>query len=420
MQRKQKQTLPPSRPVSTPGKARRVKKKQAAISLQNGGMYRTTPRSVQTPGAVSFPIHGLKGRTYPMPRGLSADGLAYLKCAFAPPDFSQTSVAGVPDNFEGTSLVKKHRGVFPSIIPASVDRYILLLPTPGFAYWQCDKAAGQSIQSNDNFIGVPYSDYSSMFESTILGLGSGANTDDIVDRFRFASNHIEIVPTVNATQWTGSIQVWKAPINLIDRPPNASSGATGDYKSVSGLQSVNATNANQYTAPFNLGCYVGAYNSGAVFGFNPINSMVGDLPVSLATGDFGRLLPRTVVSGISTAASFTGLDNNYESVIIKISGVGTNPNNSYVLKTWACVEYQVVTGSSLYEYQTLSPCDPIAMKLYREIIKQLPVGVTYMDNDTFWERVLGIIRMISGGLSFVPGPIGTIAGGVHAASTLFS
>jgi len=67
------------------------------------------------------------------------------------------------------------------MVPASKDRYILLLPTPGFAYWQCDVTAGQPIVPGDQFIGYPYSDYVSMFESGSAVSGTGSGSDDIVD-----------------------------------------------------------------------------------------------------------------------------------------------------------------------------------------------------------------------------------------------
>ena len=36
-------------------------------------------------------------------------GMCFLKCAFAPPDFSATQVRGIPDNYRGTTLLKQHR-----------------------------------------------------------------------------------------------------------------------------------------------------------------------------------------------------------------------------------------------------------------------------------------------------------------------
>lgn len=412
MQNKSKPQAPRKGTVSTSGKkSRRVKKKMSAMTYDSVGLYRRGPLIIQTPGASSLRMPGTKGKEVRLPRNLSQDGMAFLKCAFAPPDFAYNAVSGAPDDYEGSSLVKKHRFVSSLTVPANTDRYIILLPTPGYAYWQLDLAAGTAPNlTNAIFKGAPYSDFNTMFQPGAIGVGS----DDVVDRFRYVSNHIELVPTVNATSWTGSIQVWKGPVNLITRP---GTNVSYDSKSVSGLQSSTATNANQYTAPFNMGAYSGAYNSGAKFDFTQITSYTANVPNVIELGDFGQLTPLSSAGG---AATFTGMDNNFESVFIKISGVGANTTNSYVLKTWACVEYQVVTGSSLYEYQTLSPCDPLAMKLYREIIKQLPIGVSYLDNDTFWERVLGIIRMISGGMSFIPGPVGAIAGGINAAATLLS
>jgi len=400
--------------VPTPSSKTRRGRKKSIANLDRMSLYKTQPSSMLTPGATSLRLPGSTGKKaeyFKLPRGLTADGLSFLKCAFAPPDFAYNMVAGVPDAFEGSSLVKKHRGVYPLVVPSGRDRYMVLLPTPGYAYWYVDVLPGVAVAASDILIGVPYSDFDSMFDPLAT---SGTSTDDVVNKFRYISNHIEMVPTVNATSWTGSIQCWKAPITVIERP--LQSANTSDFKSVSGLQALNASNANQYTAGFNLGVFAGAYSVASVMEFQSITSNTTYVPSSPGVGDFGVLGPRNANN--SAVKPFTGLDNNFEAVIIKISATGANANNSYLLKTWACVEYQVVTGTSLYEYMSVSPCDPVAMKLYREIIKQLPIATTYADNDTFWERVLQIIRMVSGGLSFLPGPYGQIASGVNAATTL--
>lgn len=374
-------------------------------------LRRAKRRMIQNSGVVST------NNAYPLPIGadtglqriqriklsqgekLSHQGISFLKCAFAPPDFIANDVAGVPDDFQGTSLVKKHRLITSYVVSASLDTYFLLAPMPGVSFFVATTAVGAGINPASIFQAVNYSDFSTMF-------GTSATTAGVVDKFRFVSNHIEIVPTVNQMSWTGNIQAWKIPITLTTR--QAAGAGPGDIYSINGLQSCNATNANQYTGPFNLGLYCGAYNANAKFDFQPILEGIGAVPSAVQAGiDFGQLFS---VAG----AALTGLDNEFESIVIKVSGVGTNVLNSCIIKTWACVEYQCLPGNLLYEFSSLSPCDRLALDVYRKVINGLPVGVNFTQNESFWQRVLKIIRTVAGPLSAIPGPYGGIAGGVNA------
>jgi hypothetical protein len=347
----------------------------------------------------SYTNTGLRKMVSVNRKRLTPGGEAFLKCAFAPPDFAASAPTGVPDDFRGTSLLKKHRLVSTfNCTSSSTDCYILLTPSVGgVAYWTALVAAGTGFPSTGNFTPVYYSDTTALFS------GPGAMASNFT-KFRYVSNHIELIPTMNQMSWAGSIQAWKIPIAMAIR---STTTVADNLYTVTGLESINATNANQYTGPANLGVYSAAYNTGANFDFQPIIEGVVQVPNSIVSGtDYGRL-----------AGAIGGIDPNFDSVIIKISGMGTNVLNSFIVKTWACIEYQVQVNSSVYEYQTLSPCDPYAMELYRAIILQLPVGVSFLDNDGFWQRVLGIIKTVSGALSAIPGPYGAIAGGVNAIST---
>jgi len=340
---------------------------------------------------------------------ITEDGMSFLKCAFAPPDFANSNVRGVPDDYQGKSLVKKHRMVASQAFStASTDYYFLVLPVPGYAYWLATVSSGSPLIATTIFNGVPYADCGTLFNSSS---NAGTSTADIVDKFRFVSNHFELVPTTNQMTWSGNVQSWKFPSTLFLRQNNLTTGAeAGNIWSISGLQSLNATNADQYTGPFNLGVYAGAYNTGASFDFSQIIEYVTAVPSTPSTflGDFGQLNAST--------NGFTGFDNQFESMVIKVSGMGTNVGNTAIVKSWSCVEYQAIPGSGYYEFQTLSSCDKVALDLYRKIINQLPPGVSFVDNESFWQRVLQIIRQVSGGMSFIPGPYGMAAGGVNKIS----
>lgn len=379
-------------------------KPQKAKSTELPYRSKTNNMMVQAPGVSNNRTS--RRQAYKMVQSarpkVSAAGMSFLKCAFAPPDFSGSDVKGVPDNFEGKSLVKKHRFISDLTFPAGRDTYILLLPVPGYAYFVANIGAGSPVIATTPFIGVPYSDFNNLFNS---GGVPSESSNKIVDKFRFVSNHFEMIPTTNAMSWTGNVQAFRFPLTMFIRQSGATTSS--DLWSVGGLESLNATNADQYTGPFNLGCYTAAYNTGNGFAFNAIVDRVVNVPSTISQGDFGQILG---------PSGFTGLDANFDSVCIKVSGVGSNALNTCILKTWACVEYQVVVGSSVYEYQTFSPCDAIALDMYRAIIRELPIGVSFMDNEGFWMRVLNIVRRISGVGAVLPGSYGAIASGVNIAS----
>lgn len=353
---------------------------------------------VQPPGVSNAKVS--RAKPYKLMQSLpraSQAGMAFLKCAFAPPDFASSDVRGVPDSFQGKSLVKKHRFIGNITFARGFDYYILLLPVPGYSYFFFSLPANTPVVASTVLNGVTYSDYQNLFNAA--GTGSG-NTADVVNRFRYVSNHVEIIPTTNSMSWTGNFQVFRVPIQFAPRP---STVAINQY-TVSGLNGLNATNADQYTGPFNLGAYAAAYNTGNGFDFSSIVEGLVTVPTTVIAGDFGT---------ISTTFGFTGFDNNFDCVCVKLSGVGDNPLDTCIIKTWACVEYLAVLGSSVYEYQTFSMSDPVALDMYRKIIRELPVGVSYLDNEGFWTRVLSIIKRMSGAAAVLPGPYGLAAAGVN-------
>lgn len=386
--------------------ARQPKKRnrtKANYTTTNKGMM--AGPMVQANGVSNMPFAG-KRRPPVRMNGLklSESGMNFLKCAFAPPDFASINVGGVPDNFRGMSLVKKHKMIRDVIFPVNFDQYFLIVPIPGFAYFTAQVATGIPIQATTVFTGVPYSDATALFGTTA---GGAAN---IVSEFRFVSLHAELIPTTNQASWTGSVQCFKMPLAMMLKG-NSLSVTVLPY-TVTGLQGCNSTNASMYSGPFNLGVFAAAYNTGAEFEFSPIMEDILGLPANFnPASDFGTLN----VGG--DLKCIPGFDNQFESLLIKVGGV-TGGNNTAMLKTWACVEYQVSPIASIYEYQTMSPCDPVAINLYREIIAGLPVGVSFVDNDTFWQRVLSIIKTVAGVGTILPGSYGAVAGGVYSLSEL--
>lgn len=371
-------------------KKKKSRSKQSKLNRASGPPQQPYPQP-------SYSNTGMRAlRKVAVRKRLTPGGEAFLKCAFAPPDFAASSPTGVPDEFQGASLLKKHRYVgIITCNAANRDYYILITPSAGgIAFWITNVLATAGITSATSFTPVYYSDAGTLFP------GASGMCDNFT-KYRYVSSHVELIPTMNAMSWAGSIQAWKLPITMVTRPGPGGLGAN-DIFTVAGLQGINASNANQYTGPVNLGVYAAAYNSGTGFDFQTITEGISALPLSINAGDFGQL-----------NGAIGGIDSNFESIIVKITGNGPIVTNSFVIKTWACVEYLVNPGSGLYEYQTLCPKDDYAMELYRAIILQLPVGVSFLENEGFWSRVLKIIQSVSGGLSFVPGPYGMMASGVN-------
>jgi hypothetical protein len=340
------------------------------------------------PGATDTGLRRLRAT----PRtNLSDQGIAFLKCAFAPPDFQASSVAGIPDDYRGPSLTRKHRYVASQSFAAS-DYYFLLLPTPGVAFWSAVVTSGSPILGSTVWQPTLYTDSASMFPDT-------ATTTSVVTKFRFVSNHFELIPTVNQMTWSGSIQAWKIPVTLIVRQ---SVDVSKGYYAVEGLDGTNTALPNQYTGSFFGGIYTACYNAAGTFEFTQIQENCSSVPAAIVSGtDFGQL----------NANPFTGFDNNFESMVIKVSGVSAT--ETAIIKTWACVEYQASPLNALYEFSNLSPCDPMAIELYRSIINGLPIGVPFEDNESFWNRVLQIVNQLTGLGSALPGPYGMASRGLN-------
>lgn len=321
-------------------------------------------------------------------QGLSQDGMNFLKCAYAPPDFQAEKVAGVPDTFAGRSLIKKHRLTSSLKVPADRDTYILVAPTPGVAYWKMELAAGANMVASDAFTAVYYSDTTSLFGNT----SNGEQVADQVTAFRYVSSGLELINTTNAMNWSGSINAFKIPLELIE----TRIGALGNESvslALAGLQSINQTNADQTTMSFNMGCFSMATKTDAVFNFRELKERYYAMPITVDSGEFGRL------DGL-----FTGL-GEMESIVFKISGV--TADETATIKTWACVEYKPTVGGIVYEYSKGSPQhDPLALALYNHIALNLPVAVSSFENAGMWERILNIIKQTTKMGSFVPGPVG--------------
>jgi len=393
-----KKTVQNNAPVTQTTTQKRTEKRKARRQKRRANQLTSGMNQMSLyPGVSDTGLRRL--RTKSRRPGLTDQGIAFLKCAFAPPDFQSSSVNGVPDDFRGPSLTRKHRFTGSGTFAANTDYYFLLAPIPGVAYFSCVVPAGSAIMANTGFVPSFYADSGQMFPSP-------AQNTSVVTKFRYISNHFEIIPTTNQMTWSGQIQAWKIPLTIVARPSSAANNA--DMYSIQGLEGCNTNLANQFTTPFINGVYTACYSSDPEFSFKPILDNVTNVPSTLGSSDFGFL-----AYNAATPNSYgcPGIDTGFETMLIKISGV--TAAETAIFKTWTCIEYQVQPNSSLYEFQSLSSSDKLAMELYREIILDLPIGVTFEQNESFWTRVLHIIAGITGLAANLPGGYGMAARGTN-------
>lgn len=324
-------------------------------------------------------------------------GLAYLKCATAPNDFSMDNFLGIPDEYDGRVVVKRHTCTtsLPSPGNDTSDLYLVLLPTPGVAFWSGSRAAGTT--GAITITPTYFTDNSTLFPS--------GNENTVVNNFRYASNIIEVVPTVNEMTWTGSIEVWKA----CWAGGASQMGTAGEaYYVISGGDSLDSIKP-QSVLPFNHGAYSVTMCTQGAYPFTPIQRATAPALVGVPMDSSGTLIT------LGGAQNFLGMGCN-EAVIIKFPSYKASVNAALV-RTWACVEYQLTSTSLLYDYSHKSPClDPNALQLLRQFINEHPAAIPYYDNESFWRVFLDWAQRLSGALRVIPGPIGEVAGIVNLVS----
>lgn len=387
-------------------KSRKTTTKQVVIVPRNQRVLQNRIRNRlrrKTRPQKGIMYSSTQGKPKPVVRrnNVSQAGLDFLKCAFAPPDFVSTGVQGIPDGFRGKILLNKHRYTNASEVAPGNDYYYLLAPIPGVAFCYATVTAGTIPTATTEFVAVPYPDAAGLFGSTENTVAM------IVNKYRLLSNHLEIVSLANNMTWNGSIQSYKFPVELVSRVGSAYT----DPWTLTGLNAIRALGSDNFTTAYNKGVYVAAYNNAPTFPFKPILTTVVDgvIPNVIGTGDFAQI-------NCSPLGSFPGFYDEFECVLIKIAGV--TAAESFTMRCWQCVEYQVNPESNYYHFTTYSPQeDELAIKIYKEVILGLPIAVEAGQNANFWRRVLQIIQSISGVAAVIPGPYGTVARGVNLLST---
>lgn len=345
-----------------------------------------------------------------MSNRMSLAGHNFLKCAFAPPDFNNDPGQGIPDTFDGKVLPRKDVLTKSLNFLANRDTYIVVMPTPGVAYWTVDVPVGGSLATTQ-LTAVPMPGF-----TTLFGTMSTARANQVTG-FRYASMVAGLYPTSNLMQFAGSVSVWKIPVKLEMATYDVTVATTVPTTisqtswTLNGLEALDAVSQDNYTGSFIEGMFSQSVCNEPEFEFSPILEGIQIMPptsTTLAqTGQFCYLNAPTAAT-----AGFMGL-GSMDAIVIKVSAP-TGAVNAAVLKTWACIEYRVNNTSALYQSAHNSPSlDPIALQAYRKIANEVPVAVACKDNANFWERVKRILNAGLSGAQMIPGPVGMVATGLR-------
>jgi hypothetical protein len=335
---------------------------------------------------------------------LTEAGSAFQKCTLAPADFTvNTGFQGIPDDYDGLTVSKAFKLInsFPSYTTGN-DVYIVQLPIPGVAYLYGQRAAGNA--GAITLTQVCYDDASTLF-------GAGTETNN-VEAFRYASNVIEIIPTVNEMTWGGSIQVWKSRVSSVNAVNTTiSSGSYSTLYAIDGLGSINSVKASS-VFPFIDGCYVPAFNTESTYQWTPV---IANFPWADLNTNISNSAPSArdsiIAFGVGAPINYLGI-GTFEATFIKIPAAIAS--QTAVIRSWACVEFQVNPMSIMYDYAHMSPmCDPVALMMVKEFHKSLPAGVCWKDNASFWESFLLWSKRITNIGKLVPGPVGQLMGGFN-------
>ena len=337
-------------------------------------------------------------------------------------------------------MLKKHR-LETSIVPAAVGEnqstHYLILPTAGQAAWTCTTNTATLPSATQSWTPISFGD---SFGANGLFGDTGSARASNVNAFRYAALSAELKSTAPLQTANGTIIVSKIAVKssvayktanfatfnqaagtnpvlvkavaTTASPPvittsfvdSATAPATLTMSSVLQQYSVPVMNGLEMTGVQPLRAFSGHINDGcfavAVRGresdFVPIMENCSKLTDPNMYG---------VLEG-----DFLGVDSEMQGLYFRID-IPANQKYSMRLRVWACVEYMPVVSSPLYEYSRFPPArDELALSLYQRYAKELPIAVIAALNDSAWSRAWSWIKAALGAISFIPGPVGMVAG----------
>jgi len=255
-----------------------------------------------------------------------------------------------------------------------------------------------------SFTPVWYSNVTTIFPAL-------ASSNTVVDKFRVASNAIELINTTNEMTWAGSIEAFKLDLsfdftmdNFVDVGTNQKNLEVPMLMGFNGLY----TSEPGYVDKISNGVYMTAYNQQSSYPFQPIlvNTTLTQISSNQLTPGTGDTSVYTTFANVSPNI-FVGL-GSLETNVIRIPAAAAA--QSMRIRTWSCVEYTVPSTSILWHFSHLSPPeDLLAMALLKEIHHQFPIAVTAAQNASFWDNVRKWAVRVSKLGSYLPGPLGGVS-----------
>lgn len=362
---------------------------------------------------------------------LSEAGARFLKATIASRDFPGIMPQGVPDRFGGNTFVVNHQ-VTSAFTGSSSGEYIAVMPIPNAAVWSTASPPSKT---------QPWGPVKFPNADQIFPGGAATGAAFNITQFRVLGGSVEIQPTSAPTLTSGVIILARVPVTVqpttkgatvtseYDIVPPGTAGATQWQESnvwlmasddttktiflqtmtVDGLSSIQEsyiTAGSYYYGPACNGVYAPLVATNPSFEFCPAFHGVARLPMDM--GD--------AVGGVLNG-DVLGFDCGMGSVGIVI--LNSDANSKFRISVNLLVEYKPDPGSILSQMATPSAVhDPLAMSLYEQFAKEMPVAVPAYENSGFWSRFLEIVDTLSGALSVVPGPIGAAATLVGAGARL--
>jgi hypothetical protein len=346
---------------------------------------------------------------------ISPDGEGFVKTATAAPDFESTVLEGIPDNYNGPSVVKKDY-VFETIVAiAGKATYIIITPTAGVSYFTpvVPPDTGVPLVDADSLQAHYFPDAAEMFNG-ITEEKQVSNSDQL-SKGRLMALSAELNCVNNSFNQYGTISAWKTPLARTTAAIDQPGFDVTDNVQLTGARGIVkvALDSQAYVEPVRRGVYSVSMNREENFQFFPVLDDLNKLSTTPARFENTERLYFTGCAPV--------FDNGFDTIVFRIDVPPGTTNQSFVLKIWKVWEYQPTFNSLLYNFSHLSPdVDHSALALYREMCRHLPMAVPDKDNPDFWNLILQAVDQASSLLSGLPGPVGTVASGVHSVSHLLN
>lgn len=351
---------------------------------------------------------------------LSPEGEALLKTATAAPDFEQAELEGIPDNYNGPTVVKKDY-IFQTVVAAAGHAtYFIVPPTAGTSHYRMgytpgienlNPLTGNPLTDGDIFIGQNYPDSAQIFPGAESL--SEVNNSAQLSKGRLMALSAELNCVTNSFNQYGTISCWKTPLARTTAPYDQVGVDVSDNLLITGGQGLVkvALGSQAYVAPVREGAYSVSMNREQDFSFYPVLDELFKSSETKAIIEAGDNLTFIGCSPV--------FDNGFDSIIFRIDVPPGTQDQSFVLKIWKVWEYQPTFNSLLYNFAHLSPnVDESSLALYRAMCRELPTAVSDKQNPDFWDAVLAGVQESSNLLGGMPGFAGLAGKGVHAITNL--